>query len=124
MLTNDTDADTGLTRTVAGVRLGAIEGSGNAGSVGTALAGLYGSLTLKADGTYTYAVNNDNAAVNALGADASLSESFNYTVSNGALTDTAVLTVTIKGAEDTVAAPPPPPVTPTTPTPPRPRQPM
>ncbi|KJB92382.1 hypothetical protein N826_23730, partial [Skermanella aerolata KACC 11604] len=117
VLTNDTDADTGLTRTVAGVRLGAIEGSGNAGSVGTALAGLYGSLTLKADGTYTYAVNNDNAAVNALGADASLSESFNYTVSNGALTDTAVLTVTIKGAEDTVAAPPPPPVTPTTPTP-------
>jgi VCBS repeat-containing protein len=93
------------------VRLGATEGSGNTGSVGTALAGLYGSLTLKEDGTYTYVVNNDNPTVDALGVGASLSESFNYTVSNGTLTDTAVLTVTIKGAEDTVAVVAPPTVT-------------
>ncbi len=58
VLTNDTDADTGLTRTVTAVRLGATEGGGTAGSVGTALAGSYGTLTLKADGTYTYVVNN------------------------------------------------------------------
>ena len=51
VLANDTDADTGLTRTVTSVRLGATEGDGTAGTIGTALAGSYGTLTLKADGS-------------------------------------------------------------------------
>ena len=48
----DTDAD-GDTLTVTAVRLGGTEGSGFAGSVGSALTGTYGQLTLNANGSYT-----------------------------------------------------------------------
>jgi VCBS repeat-containing protein len=100
VLTNDTDVDAGATRTVTAVRLGAIEGSGTAGTVGSAFVGQYGTLTLGSAGAYSYVVNNGLAAVQALRPGQSLTESFNYTVSDGALTDTAMLTVTINGAND------------------------
>src|SRR5262249_43928495 len=59
VLTNDTDAD-GDSKTVSAVRTGAEAGSGTAGTVGSPLAGSYGTLTLNANGTYSYAVNNGN----------------------------------------------------------------
>lgn len=43
-------------------------------------AGLYGTLTLNANGAYTYTLNNSLSVVQALGQDESLSETFNYTV--------------------------------------------
>ncbi|MCQ4296031.1 VCBS domain-containing protein [Pseudomonas stutzeri] len=91
---------------VTTVRVGGAEGSGTAGTVGSALTGLYGSLTLAADGTWSYTVNNTNATVQALNPGQTLIERFNYTVTDSSgtgLTDIAVLTITIEGAADTVA---------------------
>ncbi len=91
---------------VTAVRVGGTEGSGNAVTVGSALAGLYGSLTLSADGRWTYTLNDSNAAVQALNPGQTLTERFNYTVtdrSGNGLTDIAVLTITIEGAQDAVA---------------------
>ena len=91
---------------VTAVRTGGVEGSGSAGTVGSALAGQYGSLTLNADGSWTYTVNNNNATVQALNPGETLTERFNYTVtdrSGTGLSDMAVLTLTIDGAADTVA---------------------
>jgi len=72
------------------------------GTVGTARAGTYGSLTLNADGTYTYTVNNSNAAVQALRTNAdTLTDTFTYTMAdNTAATSTSTLTITIHGAND------------------------
>ncbi|MFI0403297.1 MAG: VCBS domain-containing protein, partial [Cyanobium sp.] len=99
VLTNDTDVD-GPLKIVSAVRSGGIENSGTAGIVGTALSGLYGSLTLNTDGTYIYVIDNNKSSVQALKAGDSLIESFNYTVSDGSLSDTAVLAITITGAND------------------------
>jgi len=101
VLANDTDLDNpAASRTVTAVRLGSIEGGGAAGVVGATFQGSYGTLTLQADGSYRYAVDNDNAAVNALAAGATLVERFNYTVGDGSLGDVAVLAITITGAND------------------------
>ncbi len=105
VLANDTDpdpADNPLAAKgkVTSFRTGASEGTGTAGSLGTPLQGLYGQLTVNADGTYTYVVANGNPLVDALDPGASLSEAFNYTVSDGALSDIGVLTITIQGAND------------------------
>ncbi len=102
VLTNDTDVDdNGETKTVISFRTGNIETLGTPGVFGIPLAGLHGSLTLAADGTYTYTVNNSDPQVDSLGVGQSLTDSFNYTMSDQAgATDTAVLTVTINGADD------------------------
>ena len=91
--TQDTDAD-GDTLTVTAVRLGSTEGSGSAGSVGSALTGTYGQLTLNSNGSYTYVANQ--AAADALDAGDTAYDYFNYTVSDGTQTDTAVITIISK----------------------------
>ncbi|MGE4404512.1 Ig-like domain-containing protein [Pseudomonas sp.] len=91
---------------VTAVRLGEEKGSGTSGVVGSALTGLYGSLTLGADGNWSYVLDNGNPDVQALTAGQTLVEHFNYTVmdrSGSGLSDIAVLTITIEGATDTVA---------------------
>ncbi|MFI3155837.1 MAG: VCBS domain-containing protein, partial [Methylococcaceae bacterium] len=90
---NDTDVDTGDSKTVSAV---------TGGTVGTAKVGSYGSLTLAADGSYTYTVDNSNSTVQALkGTTNTLTDSFTYTVKDvGNLTGTATLTVTVQGAND------------------------
>ena len=97
--TNDTDIDSTLT--ISAIKTGSSEGNGVAGTVGNALAGTYGSLTLNANGSYSYAVNNSNATVDALKTGQTLTDNFNYTISDGAATDTAVLAITINGSNDT-----------------------
>ena len=64
-------------------------------------AGLYGTLTLNANGAYTYTLNNSLSVVQALGQDESLSETFNYTVKDqhGGIT-VGTLTVNISGTND------------------------
>ncbi|MCF8141206.1 MAG: VCBS domain-containing protein [Cyanobium usitatum Tobar12.5m-G36] len=108
VLTNDTDVDSSDTPALNGFvesfRTGATEGSGTAGTIGAPLQGLYGSITFQANGTYIYVVNNANPAVDSLDPGAFLSESFNYTVSDGALTDIGILTITITGANDAPVA--------------------
>src|SRR5262249_8599997 len=101
VLTNDTDVDNPTTSlSVSAIRTGSTEGSGTARTVGTALTGAHGALTLNTDGTYPYLVNNSDAAVHPLSFPTRRSSDLNYTVSDGTLTDIAVLTITINGADD------------------------
>ena len=94
VLTNDTDVDTGDTRTVSAV-------GGVPGNVGADVTGSHGTLHLNGDGTYTYAVNNADTAVNALNVGGTLTDTFTYTVKDaGGLTSNSSLTVTIHGADD------------------------
>ncbi|WP_184327604.1 N,N-dimethylformamidase beta subunit family domain-containing protein, partial [Rhizobium sp. BK529] len=97
VLTNDTDPDAGDTKTVTAVNFGA-----TAGTLGTALAGTYGSLVLNASGAYSYAINENNATVQALRQSTNtLSDVFSYTMRDSAgATATASLTITIHGAND------------------------
>ena len=68
-------------------------------------AGAYGTLTLNADGTYSYALNNSLSAVQGLGVGETLTDSFAYTVSDGhGGTASNTLTITISGANDAPAA--------------------
>jgi VCBS repeat-containing protein len=76
VLSNASDLD-GDHLTVTGVS----DTTQGAGSVGSALAGMYGHLTLNADGSYSYVADNTTAigsAPNGL-----LQDSFTYTVSDG-----------------------------------------
>ena len=67
----------------------------------TSAAGLYGSFTLLANGSYTYALNNALTAVQQLGVGAQLTETLTYTVSDGhGGTATNTLTITIRGTND------------------------
>ncbi|RZM94518.1 adhesin, partial [Bradyrhizobium genosp. SA-3] len=99
LLTNDTDVDSG-SLTVSAIRTGGTEGAGTAGTLGVGLVGEHGTLTLNANGSYTYVVNENDATVQALNVGQTTTDTFNYTVTDGSLTDTAVLTVTISGAND------------------------
>ncbi len=63
----------------------------------------YGTLVLSANGNYTYTINDANATVNALNVGSSLTDTFNYTVSDSgspALSGTAKIIVTINGTND------------------------
>ncbi|WP_374266350.1 VCBS domain-containing protein, partial [Zoogloea sp.] len=93
----DTDVD-GDVLSITQIRTGLESGSGTAGSVGTALAGTYGTLTVQADGSYIYVA--DKAA--ALSAGATATDVFTYTVSDGhGGTDKAELRITVTGTNDT-----------------------
>ena len=87
VLSNDTDADSNASLTVSGI---------NGGTVGQALTGTYGTLTLASDGSYVYTANTSGADGLAHGATAT--DTFTYTVSDGAgTTDTANLVITVTG---------------------------
>ncbi|MGL5839164.1 MAG: DUF5801 repeats-in-toxin domain-containing protein, partial [Sphingorhabdus sp.] len=83
---------------VTGVRFGA-----TAGSVGTGLSGAYGELVLKADGSYSYTLNNFDPAIQGLDSDDSLTEVFHYTITDGDgdIRETA-LTIIINGSDDPI----------------------
>ncbi len=104
VLTNDTDVDAGDIKTVSGVVAGP---SANAvGSVGASVGGSYGSITINSDGSYTYAVDNTNTAVQALRISGqTLQDVFTYKVSDtDGSTSLATITVTIQGANDAPTA--------------------
>ena len=85
VLANDTDVDVEpLTVTNPGVYVGA-----------------YGTLTLAADGSYTYA---PSAAQQGLDTGESVQDVFSYTASDGTASDSATLTVTVNGANDAPVA--------------------
>ncbi|MBZ9944661.1 VCBS domain-containing protein [Mesorhizobium sp. BR1-1-13] len=91
----DTDPDTQVL-TVTDVSRG-----GTSLGVGSRFATTHGWLTLHADGTYTYELDNSDAAVNALKTGQTLTDAVDYTISDGASgTDTATLTITITGTTD------------------------
>ncbi|HEX8241730.1 MAG TPA: Ig-like domain-containing protein [Allosphingosinicella sp.] len=63
--------------------------------------GAYGTLTMNANGTYTYTPDASNQA---LDDGESVQDSFTYTVSDGSLSDTGTLTITIAGKNDAPVA--------------------
>jgi VCBS repeat-containing protein len=71
------------------------------GAVGSTVAGSFGTLTVGADGGYSYALDNDDAAVQRLNENQSLSETFEYTIVDGdGDRSTATLTINVLGAND------------------------
>ena len=98
---DDTDAD-GDTLTITSVRLGRVENSGTAGTLGQALTGTYGQLTLNANGSYSYSANQN--AADTLDSGDSVYDYFNYTVSDGTDTDSAVIRIQVKGINDDITA--------------------
>jgi VCBS repeat-containing protein len=98
VLDNDTDADTTATEIVVGV----VAGTSMvpvAGGVGNSIQGTYGSVTLGANGVWTYTL--DNALANGLAAGQSATDVFTYTMEddNGAQS-TTTLTINITGSND------------------------
>jgi len=63
--------------------------------------GQYGTLVLNSEtGEYTYTVDESNTTVDTMNIGDSVQESFSYIVNDGALEDSAVLTITIAGSND------------------------
>jgi VCBS repeat-containing protein len=65
--------------------------------------GIYGTLVLNANGTYTY---TPYASTQSLALGQSVQDSFSYTVSDGSLSDTGTLTITVGGRNDAPVANP------------------
>ena len=98
VLTNDTDVDDGEKATL---QVAAVSFGGSGGTLGSALAGNYGSLVLGTNGTFTYTLDNTLAATQALRQGVTATETFSYTVVdvNGA-TSTSTLTIRVAGTND------------------------
>ncbi|NWO04276.1 MAG: tandem-95 repeat protein [Alteromonadaceae bacterium] len=86
---------------VSGITTGAVGSTEVSGNTGTPVAGDYGTLTLNANGGYSYVLDNDNPAVNALKDGDELNDVFSYTLkdSDGDWS-TTTLTITINGSTD------------------------
>ncbi len=93
VLTNDTDVDSGDTKTVSAI---------TGGTVGGSTTGTYGTLVLNADGSYTYTIDDANTSVQALRTSANtLTDTFTYTMRDTAgVTSSTTLTVTVRGQND------------------------
>ncbi|MBK7421933.1 MAG: tandem-95 repeat protein [Propionivibrio sp.] len=106
VLPNDTDIDHGALLNVSGVVAGTAT-SAPSGNLGSGVAGSFGTLTLNADGSYSYALANTNPAVQALAAGATTTDTFTYAVTDDqGATSFTTLTITIHGLNDApVAAP-------------------
>ena len=85
VLANDSDVDQGTILQVsqAGV-----------------FAGLYGQLTLAADGSYTYALYNDSTTVQSLAQGQTVTEAFTYEATDGVAGTASTITFTITGSND------------------------
>ena len=76
--------------------------SPNSASVGSAVTGYYGQLTLDSDGTYSYVANQSTA--NALDDSESGTDVFTFTVSDGTTTTSSTITITVNGQNDAPTA--------------------
>lgn len=100
VLANDTDVDSGDSKSVIGVAAGASPGDVS-GQVGSAVAGTYGTLTLASDGTWNYALDNGDPDTDQLGQNQTAADVFTYTMTDAhGATSTTTLTVTINGSND------------------------
>ena len=105
LLNDDTDADDSSSLTVTNIS----HSNGNSGTVassstyqsnGTQIVGTYGTLTVGADGSYTYTA--DQAAADDIADGSSETDVFTYTVSDGTASDTATITITVTGQDNEV----------------------
>jgi VCBS repeat-containing protein len=102
VLANDTDPDTALgdTRTVTAFAKGAEAAGGTFTGLGS-LKGKYGKLTLAADGSYSYALDNADKDTQGLFGGQVVEDRFTYRLADAkGLTDVAELAITITGAVD------------------------
>lgn len=83
LLANDSDADLDLAIDNAGTHVGQ-----------------YGTLTLNADGGYSYALDEAHADVVGLQAGESLQDTFGYAAANGDVTDAGTVTISIVSPDD------------------------
>ncbi|WP_160005264.1 VCBS domain-containing protein [Rhizobium sp. 18055] len=97
VLANDTDVDAYDTKVVTQV------GSTTVASTGeTVVNGTYGALTIHADGSYTYTLDDTRTVTQSLAAGEQKSEVFNYTMADAhGETATASLSITVNGTNDT-----------------------
>ncbi|WP_374515711.1 VCBS domain-containing protein, partial [Niveibacterium sp.] len=102
----DSDADTTDTLTVIGIAAGT-PAAAPSGGVGSTITGTYGTLTLAANGTYTYTLNNSSIEVQNLIFGQTVNDVFTYTISDGhGGTASTTLTVAVNGAQDLAAKTP------------------
>ena len=74
-------------------------------NAGNNLNGTYGTLNISSTGAYTYNVDNNNSAVNALLPGQSLTETFRYKITNSSsVFSWSTLTITIQGTNDAPVA--------------------
>ena len=98
VLGDDADVD-GDALTVSSIRTGNVAATNGAqGEIGSTLVGAYGVLTLNADGQYSYATTA--SAVDGLAAGATAVDVFTYTITDGALSASAELLITVTGVND------------------------
>jgi VCBS repeat-containing protein len=76
---------------------------GAAGTVGQALAGTLGTLTLNANGSYSFSVGT-TSTVQALATGTSANQVFNYTISNASGTASGTITFKVTGINDAPVA--------------------
>ncbi len=89
--------------TVTAVSFAPVSGPVVSGTVGEPLAGAYGTLQLASGGGYTYTLNNSLAAVQGLDGNDTLTETFNYTITDGdGDPRSTTLTITINGSNDPI----------------------
>ena len=102
VLGDDADVD-GDALTVSSIRTGNVAATNGAqGEIGSTLVGAYGVLTLNADGQYRYATTA--SAVDGLAAGATAVDVFTYTITDGALSASAELLITVTGVNDAPVA--------------------
>ena len=94
VLSNDAIAP-GTTPIITEVSFG-----GTQGTVGIALQGTYGSLTLNPDGTYTYTLENSTPETQELATGETAIDTFSYTFDDGTNTSIANINVTVVGTND------------------------
>jgi VCBS repeat-containing protein len=96
----DIDLDENTTLNV--MKISSPKGTSATFTTSATIAGYYGTLTIYADGNYTYSVDNNHSQVNALGTTSNtLSDLFTYTISdNNGGEASATLTVIIEGSND------------------------
>ena len=111
VLTNDTDVDSVALGETKAVTLVRYDGPGGgrifnvAAGGATTVQATYGTLTINADGSYRYVIDNSNPAVQALSPGESLVEDFTYQMTDtGRLNSVTTLTITIQGANDAPVA--------------------
>ncbi|MDC3086377.1 Ig-like domain-containing protein [Pelagibacteraceae bacterium] len=98
---DDTDVDTddvSGSLTITDIRTGPKDGTGTDGTVGVALTGEFGTLTVNADGSYTYVADQDKSDQLTTGQTGT--DTFTYTVSDGDDTSTAEISFTVTGIND------------------------
>jgi len=86
---------------VTGVKAGDNTSSDAVGNIGSSVSGLYGSVVLNSDGSYTYNLDNENPTVQDLDTNQFLNDVFTYTITDSdGDTSTTTLSITVNGKDE------------------------